>query len=51
MEGHFHTGFDAFLFVGIAAWLFLALMRLVAAKLAQSQGPIGSLGAAMGATL
>jgi len=48
---HFHFGFDAFLFVGASAWIFLALMRLLAAKLASGTGAIASLGAALGGTL
>ena len=51
MPEHFHTGFDMFVFCGVSAWLFLALMRLVAAKLANMGGSIGSFGAAAGATL
>jgi hypothetical protein len=48
---HFHFGFDMFLFIGTSAWIFLALMRILAAKLAASDGAIGSLGAALGGTL
>jgi len=48
---HFHTGFDAFAFITVSAWIGLALMRLLAAWLAQQPGAIGSLGAAMGGTL
>ena len=51
MPEHFHTGFDMFLFCGVSAWLFLAIARLIAAKLANMSGSIGSLGAAMGGTL
>jgi hypothetical protein len=48
---HMHSGFDMFLVIGFSSWLFLALMRILAAKLAQASGAIGSLGAALGGTL
>jgi hypothetical protein len=51
MPDHFHFGFDMFMFVGISAWVFLNLLRLLAAQLAQSDGPLGALGAALGGTL
>lgn len=39
MRSHTHTGFDAFLFAGISALVFLNLVRFAAAKAVESQNP------------
>lgn len=52
MSDHFHTGVDAFLVIGVMAWLFLNLLRIAAARLAQvSNGALASFGTALGATV
>lgn len=51
MPDHFHFGVDAFLFIGTSAWLFLALLKIIAARLATSDGVLGTVGAAIGGTL
>ncbi len=50
MRAHTHTGFDAFLFAGVSALVFLNLVRFAAAKAVTAQNPsIRSAGKVMGA--
>lgn len=50
MRAHTHTGFDAFLFAGISALVFLNLVRFAAAKAVTSENPtLKSAGKAVGA--
>jgi hypothetical protein len=48
VEHHFHFGIEHAAFIGAVALLFRYIWKIVAAFLAQNDGPIGQLGLAMG---
>jgi hypothetical protein len=48
LDGHLHFGIEHVAFIGLVAMLFRYIWKLVAARMAGSDGPIGSLGVAMG---
>lgn len=51
MDDHIHTGFVTFVTVGVYAVLFIWGVRLVAAQLADKDGPLGEFGKALGGTV
>jgi hypothetical protein len=48
VEHHFHFGIEHVAFIGLVAMLFRYVWKLIAARLGATEGPLGSLGVAMG---